>query len=134
MKETQKKLSHLSHIISTMHIKITAMTILYQNNNKKIKCEKKYLKNVSFEVSRQKLSIKCKLRLFEKFSNSVLLLDYFYTQILGKNAENQQKCYLWKNETFRVISKQSVFVDLFSLKFDDVRYFRRKLNYQGREI
>ena len=68
------------------------MTILYQNNNKKIKCEKKYLKNVSFEVSRQKLSIKCKLRLFEKFSNSVLLLDYSYTQILGKNAENQQKC------------------------------------------
>ena len=37
----KKKLSHLSHIISTMHIKITAMTILYQNNNKKIKCEKK---------------------------------------------------------------------------------------------
>ena len=40
-RNAKKKLSHLSHIISTMHIKITAMTILYQNNNKKNQMRKK---------------------------------------------------------------------------------------------
>ena len=78
-RNAKKKLSHLSHIISTMHIKITAMTILYQNNNKKIKCEKKYIENrskMSHMNFHEKKYVNCKLRLFEQFSNSVLLVNY----------------------------------------------------------